>query len=264
MCSTCAGMCMLQAWWLQGHLWCQSVVWGEVRRLLPLVLHKRCFRGVNGIYLELLSEHLFRMVRSRGNAAALKPQLTKSDLPTSLWLWSCHCPRIGLLWWYTVDWSPVRVLPRMVWEDFLEPSVQACDVSVYLPALKTLKSTIERIANLGDQVLVEENLNGNVNLGVQTDVVSIKSYFNNFGNPPKSSQDMPQDRNLENMVQVLVKSRKLLQFFEGQQINPTTVLCSVLSNTLYRVFSSWRCVSSVFYSCLIKIQAACILFFFFL
>ncbi|XP_077604253.1 checkpoint protein HUS1B-like [Crocuta crocuta] len=127
---------------------------------------------------------------------------------------------------------------RVVWEDFLEPSVQACDASVYLPALKTLKSTIERIANLGDQVLVEENLNGNVNLRVQTDVVSIKSYFNNFGNPPKSSQDMPQDRNLENMVQVLVKSRKLLQFFEGQQINPTTVLCNVLSNTLYHVFSS--------------------------
>lgn len=68
----------------------------------------------------------------------------------------------------------------MVLEDFLEPSVQAHDVSVYLPALKTLKNTIERLANLGDRVLVEANLNGKMNLRVQT-AVSIKSYFNNFG-----------------------------------------------------------------------------------
>lgn len=35
----------------------------------------------NEIYLELLSEHLFRAVRSAGNASALKPQLTNKWLP---------------------------------------------------------------------------------------------------------------------------------------------------------------------------------------
>lgn len=172
----------------------------------------------NEIYLELPSEHLFRTMRSTGNASALKPQLTNKRPP-----YLAVAVELPLL----TGWihNPIVVhnqliacegASRMVWEDFPEPSVQAHDVSVYLPALKTLKSTIERIANLGDQVLVEANLNGKMNLRVQTDVVSIKSYFNNLGNPPESDQDMPQDRNLENMV--LVVSRKFLQFFYGQQI----------------------------------------------
>lgn len=81
-------------------------------------------------------------------------------------------------------------------------------------------------------MLVETNLNGEMNFSVETDVVSIKSYFNNLGNPPKCAQDMSQDGSLENMVGVLVESGKLLQFFEGQQINPVTALCNVLSNTI--------------------------------
>lgn len=34
-----------------------------------------------------------------------------------------------------------------------------------------------------------------MNLSTETNVVSIKSYFNNLGNPPVAAQDIPQDRN---------------------------------------------------------------------
>jgi hypothetical protein len=127
---------------------------------------------------------------------------------------------------------PVRVRPRRWWKECPEPSVEAADASVHLPPVRTLKSIVERMANMGDHMLVEASPNGRMNLSIETDVVSIKSYFKNLGNPPKSAVGTPQDRDPESMVQVQVDNRKLLQFLEGQHINPTTALCNILSNTL--------------------------------
>lgn len=72
--------------------------------------------------------------------------------------------------------GPVRVLPPTAWGDFPEPGLEACDVSVNLLSLKTPKGSVERIAKLGDQMLVEANLNGKMNLSIETDVVSIKLF----------------------------------------------------------------------------------------
>ncbi|KAM4816931.1 checkpoint protein HUS1B [Urocitellus parryii] len=185
---------------------------------------------LNEIYLELVSEHLYRAVRSAGNAASLKIQLTNKRRPC-LTVAVELASRTGHTHVMVHD-LPVRVLPRRWWKEYPEPSIQVSDVSVYLPALKTLKSIVERMANMGDNVLVEANLNGKMNLSIETDVVSIKSYFENLGNPLKSAHSVTQDRDPENMVQVRVENRKLLQFFEGQQINPKTALCNILSNTL--------------------------------
>lgn len=70
---------------------------------------------------------------------------------------------------------------------------------------------------MGDQVLVEANLNRRMHSSVETDIVSIKGYFNDLGNSPTPAKGMPQNRNLESMVHVQVNNRKLLQFFEGQK-----------------------------------------------
>lgn len=88
------------------------------------------------------------------------------------------------------------------------------------------------MANVGSHVLVEANLNGRMNLTVETDRVTIKSYFKNLGNPPNAVLCMSQGRDPETMVQVRVDNRKLLQCFDGHQINPTMALCNILSNTL--------------------------------
>uniref|UniRef100_A0A8D2D2L3 Checkpoint protein n=1 Tax=Sciurus vulgaris TaxID=55149 RepID=A0A8D2D2L3_SCIVU len=185
---------------------------------------------LNEIYLELTSEHLPRAVRNAGNAASLKLQLTNKRRPC-LTVVVELASRTGHTHVMVHD-LPVRVLPRTWWKEYPEPNVQVSDVSVYLPGLRILKSIVERMANMGENVLVEANLNGKMNLSVETDVVSIKSYFKNLGNPPKSALSVTQDRDPETMVQVWVENRKLLQFFEGQQINPTMTLCNILSNTL--------------------------------
>ncbi|XP_005355060.1 checkpoint protein HUS1B [Microtus ochrogaster] len=209
----------------------EARLWGEAKRD---VFHHFCMEGVseefNEIYLELMSVHLARAVKNAGNASSLKLQLTNKLRPClTVVVELASCPGHTRA---MVHDLPVKVLPRRWWKECTEPRVWASDVSVYLPSLKTLKNMVERMANVGNRVLVEANLNGKMNLSVETDVVTIKSYFKNLGNPPKTVMGATQGEDPENMVQVRVDNRKLLLFFEGQQINPTVALCNILSNTL--------------------------------
>ena len=209
----------------------EAQLWGEMRRD---VFHHFCMEGAsqefNEICLELMSEHLARAVKNAGNASSLKLQLTNKQRPClTLVVELASCPGHTRA---VVHDLPVRVLPRRRWKDCTEPHVRGSDVSVYLPALKTLKNMVERMANVGSHVLVEANLNGRMNLTVETDRVTIKSYFKNLGNPPNAVLCMSQGRDPETMLQVRVDNRKLLQCFDGHQINPTMALCNILSNTL--------------------------------
>lgn len=210
---------------------CEPRLWCEVSRE---AFRRFCMEGVSEeldwIVLELASEHLSQALRSAAGARSVKLQLTNKVRP---------CLSVTVELQAQPDHAremlhdlPVRVLPRRWWRECTEPRVLAPDVSVRLPALKTLRSIVERMANMGSPVLVEASLNGRMNLSVETAVVSVKSHFKNLGNPLKSVLGRPQDRDPESMVQVWVDSKKLLEFFEGLQINPTTAFCNILGNTL--------------------------------
>lgn len=92
---------------------------------------------------------------------------------------------------------------------------------------------------MGDQVLVEANLNGKMNSSIETDIVSIRSCFSNLGNPPVPAQDIPQNRNLESMVQVRAENRKLLQFLRDSKL----ALCNILSSSLLHLQMSFFSIS---------------------
>lgn len=220
----------------------KAQLWGEVMRG---VFHHFCMEGVsqefNEIYLELMSEHLARAVKNAGNASSLKLQLTNKLRPClTVVVELASCPGHTRA---MVHDLPVKVLPRRWWKEYIEPQVRGSDVSVYLPAMKTMKNMVERMANVDSHVLVEANLNGKMNLSVETDEVTIKSYFKNLGNPPNAVLCMSQGKDSENMVQVRVENRKLLQFFDGQQINPTMAVCNILRNTLLHLILVYEDIS---------------------
>ncbi|XP_073486724.1 checkpoint protein HUS1 isoform X1 [Aquarana catesbeiana] len=79
---------------------------------------------------------------------------------------------------------PVSVIPRRLWNDFKEPTVPDFDVSIYLPAIKTMKSVVERMKNLSNFIVIEANRNGEMNLKIETDLVSVSTHFKDLGNPP--------------------------------------------------------------------------------
>nr|XP_012320299.1 checkpoint protein HUS1B [Aotus nancymaae] len=209
----------------------EAGLWCEVQqRAIQQFRMEGVSEGLNEIRLELTAEHLSRAARSAVGASSLKLQLAHKRCPCLTVVVEPPSP-LGRARSVVHD-LPVRVLPRSVWRDCLPPSLRASDVSVCLPRWRTLRSIAERMANVGSHVLLQADLSGRMTLSVETEVVSIKSYFKNLGNPPKAAVGVPQNGDLERMVQVQVDNRKLLQFLEGQQINPATALCNIWDSTL--------------------------------
>ncbi|KAM9076833.1 checkpoint protein HUS1 isoform 6-T6 [Megaptera novaeangliae] len=136
----------------------------------------------NAIYLELTSENLSRALKTAQNARALKIKLTNKHFP-------CLTVSIELL---SVSSSsrvvthdiPVKVIPRKLWKDLQEPTVPDADVSIYLPVLKTMKSIVEKMKNISNHLIIEANLNGELNLKIETELVCVTTHFKDLGNPP--------------------------------------------------------------------------------
>ncbi|XP_043920827.1 checkpoint protein HUS1 isoform X4 [Protopterus annectens] len=131
---------------------------------------------------------------------------------------------------------PVGVIPRKLWNDFREPGLPDFDVSIYLPPLKTIKSVVERMKNLSNFVVIEANLNGEMNLKIETDLVSVATHFKDLGNPPWVNEDGTQGfsraRVPESMAEARVDIKKLLQFLAGQQVNPSKSICNIVSKRI--------------------------------
>ncbi|XP_040602608.1 checkpoint protein HUS1 isoform X3 [Mesocricetus auratus] len=165
----------------------------------------------NAIYLELTSENLSRALKTAQNARALKIKLTNKQFP-------CLTVSVEL------------VIPRRLWKDLQEPSVPNSDVSIYLPALKTMKSVVEKMKNISNQLVIEANLNGELNLKIETELVCVTTHFKDLGNPLLPSESVSQSRHPEDMAEVHIDIRKLLQFLAGQQVTPTKAVCNIVSN----------------------------------
>ncbi|XP_023973750.3 checkpoint protein HUS1-like, partial [Physeter macrocephalus] len=79
---------------------------------------------------------------------------------------------------------PVKVIPRKLWKDLQEPTVPDADVSIYLPVLKTMKSIVEKMKNISNHLIIEANLNGELNLKIETELVCVTTHFKDLENPP--------------------------------------------------------------------------------
>nr|XP_009682824.1 PREDICTED: checkpoint protein HUS1 [Struthio camelus australis] len=188
----------------------------------------------NEIYLELVPENLSRALKTAQNAKTVKIKLTNKHCPCLTV--AVELPTLSSSSRIVTHDIPVGVIPRRLWNDFREPSVPDFDVSIYLPALKTMKSVVERMKNLSNCIVIEANLSGEMNLKIETDLVSVTTHFKDLGNPPWASDDecqsSAQDRDLESMAEARIDIKKLLQLLAGQQVNPTKALCNITAGLL--------------------------------
>ncbi|XP_066487389.1 checkpoint protein HUS1 isoform X2 [Tiliqua scincoides] len=185
----------------------------------------------NEIYLELAPENLSRALKTAQNAKAVKVKLTNKHCPCLTV--AVELPSLSSNSRVVTHDIPVGVIPRKLWSDFREPRVPDFDVSIYLPVLKTMKSVVERMKNLSNTIVIEANLNGEMNLKIETDLVCVTTHFKDLGNPPLVSEDgsqfSAQERDPESMAEARIDIKKLLQLLAGQQVNPTKALCSKYS-----------------------------------
>ncbi|KAM5158360.1 checkpoint protein HUS1 [Mantella aurantiaca] len=184
----------------------------------------------NEIYLEMVPENISRALKTAQNAKAVKIKLTNKHCPCLTV--AVELPSLSSTSRIVTHDIPVSVIPRRLWNDFKEPTVPDFDVSIYLPAIKTMKSVVERMKNLSNFIVIEANRNGEINLKIETDLVSVSTHFKDLGNPPWASEDLSQnstqDRDSDLMSEARVDIRKLLQFLAGQQVNPSKAICNIV------------------------------------
>ncbi|XP_013856486.1 checkpoint protein HUS1 [Austrofundulus limnaeus] len=185
----------------------------------------------NEICLEVSPENLSRALKTVQSAKSVKIKLTKKHCPCLTI--TAELPTLSSISRVVTHDVPVDVVPRSLWHEFKEPSVPDFDVSIYLPPLKTMKNVVDRMKNLSNFLVMEANMNGDMNLKIQTDLVSVTTHFRDLGNPPwggDTSQDgaASQSRDPEDMAEVRVDIRKLQQFLVGQQVNPSRAMCNLV------------------------------------
>ncbi|XP_048408696.1 checkpoint protein HUS1 [Stegostoma tigrinum] len=186
----------------------------------------------NEIYLELMPENLSRSLKTAQNAKTVKIKLTMKHCPCITI--AVELPSLSSHSRIVTHDIPISIIPRKLWNDFEEPSVPDFDVSIYLPVLKIMKSVVERMKNLANHVIIEANQNGEMNLKIDTDLVSVTTHFKELGNPPwveeGTQPDSCQIRDPTSMAEARIDIKRLLQFLAGQQVNPSKAICNIVTN----------------------------------
>lgn len=95
-----------------------------------------------------------------------------------------------------------------------------------------MKSVVEKMKNISNHLVIEANLNGDLNLKIETELLCVTTHFKDLGNPILPSESVSQNRHPEDMVEVHIDIRKLLQFLAGQQVTPTKAVCNIVSNRI--------------------------------
>ncbi|XP_061599563.1 checkpoint protein HUS1 [Cololabis saira] len=189
----------------------------------------------NEICLEVAPENLSRALKTVQNAKSVKVKLTKKHCPCLTI--AAELPTLSSISRVVTHDIPVEVIPRRLWHELKEPDMPDFDVSIYMPPLKTMKNVVDRMKNLSNFLIIEANLNGEMNLKIETDLVSVTTHFKDLGNPAwgddASQEGGPsQSRDPETLSEARVDIRKLQQFLMGQQVNPSKAMCNIVHQSI--------------------------------
>ncbi|XP_076333218.1 hus1-like checkpoint clamp component [Tachypleus tridentatus] len=190
----------------------------------------------NEIYLELTTENLLRALKSAHSAKSLKIKLTKKHVPCLTV--EVELPSLVSASRIVIHDVPVAVIPRRLWDEFQEPRMPDFDISFYMPHLKTVRNVIDRMKNLSSYVTVSASQEGEMTLTVETDLVTVKTYFKDLelSVEGKNVQSQSSSSDCLLWVEARVDIRKLSQFLVGQQINPLRVICNIVHNKMIHLF----------------------------
>ncbi|XP_061432795.1 checkpoint protein HUS1 isoform X2 [Lethenteron reissneri] len=166
----------------------------------------------NEIYLDVAPESVSRALRTAQAAKTVKMKLTRK-----------HCPCLTLA-------------VELIWCDYREPSMPDFDVGIYLPPLKTLKGFLERMKSFSNFVVVEANQKGEMNLKIETELLTVTTHFHDLGKAPwvsdSTQQRRGEERDPEEMASARTDIRKLLQFVSSQLMTPKKAVCNIVDNSL--------------------------------
>ncbi|CAB3225901.1 unnamed protein product [Arctia plantaginis] len=191
------------------------------------------------IYLGLSSGNLARSLVTLKSAKSLKMKLTKKQCPC-LTL-EIEMPSVTSQQTRHVTHDiPVTVIPRKLWSDFHEPRVPDPDISIELPSLKQLRTTIDRMKTMSSEVVIRASAEGRLTLQIKTDMAKVSTRFRDlrvesFGGPIDHSDSETDSQVNEDMSRICycrVDAKKLSMFLSADQISSNRTLCSIVNKKL--------------------------------
>ncbi|XP_077579239.1 checkpoint protein HUS1 [Stigmatopora nigra] len=183
------------------------------------------------ICLEVTAENLYRALRTVQDAKNVKVKLTNKHCPCLTVV--AELPTLSSVSRVVTHDVPVEVVPRRLWHEFHEPGVPDFDVSVYLPPLKTMKNVVDRMKNLSDFLVAEADSGGRMTLKMETDLVSVTTYFKDLGSP--QLEERRDTTTTTTTAQARVDIKKLQQFLAAQQVNPSKAICNIVDQRVLQL-----------------------------
>ncbi|CAG4944974.1 unnamed protein product [Parnassius apollo] len=216
-------------------LWCeipQSMFFSEYQLIGVDYEH-------NDIYLGFTSANLARPLVTLKSAKTLKMKLTKKQCPCltlEIEMPSSTSPQTRQV---THD-IPAIVVPRKIWSDFHEPQVPKPDISIELPPLKQLRTSIDRMRTMATDVIIRASAEGRLTLQIKTDMAKVSTRYkglrvDNFEGPIEHSDSETESQINEDLSRVCVcrvDAKKLSMFLSADQISHNRIICSIVHKRL--------------------------------
>lgn len=185
----------------------------------------------NEIYLQLNIDQMSQILKLSHNAQQIKIKLTKKQ-GAFLSLEVSQPTGSGSTRNISHD-IPVSIIPQRLWTEYQEPDMPDIDVSIYLPPLKQLKSLLEKMKTLADYVTISANMNGELQLKIETDIVSVTTFYQKLTNHSfDTSSSCCHD---DVLYSVRIDIRKLCQAIGGH-FNPSKVISNIVDRRGIQLF----------------------------
>jgi len=208
----------------------KSTFWMSVEphKLFDLYICEGKSAEENFILLELQPDSLQKALKSSQHVKNVRLKLTKKQTPCltlELDLPSVASRTSSRT--VTHDIS-VKVISARSFQDFDEPTMEHVHLSMNMPPLKLLRHMMERMKYLADYICLKASQDGDLTVGVETDLVNVNTYF-------KALQLIDVDEPMEG-VQVRLNLKRLFEFINALQFQPTKFLCNFVDQKYAHFF----------------------------
>jgi HUS1 checkpoint protein len=131
---------------------------------------------------------------------------------------------------------PVRVLSEAQQVDVQEPMLPEAQVHILLPPLNTLKHVTETVKHMGDYVTIAANMQGTLQLSVNSVHVHSASTFTQLVNPQLQEQEQQAaftQRHTDPAVlaRVRISTKDWTRFLACHHVRPSSIVCSIVHDT---------------------------------
>jgi len=124
---------------------------------------------------------------------------------------------------------PVKVLSAQQVDSVQEPAAaDSPTVRLMSPPIKSLCTVVERLKCLDQRILLRGNMNGELEIGVTTDMVFMSNFWKDLPSPTVDGEDQ-QPRDPSKRAEAYVDASTLAKVFTAHALKPSQAICCMMN-----------------------------------